>query len=259
MENVQQFPDVIEDEWNLQTKEDRRKKLYSVASLILTKFVDLSTSETTDVGNGSRDNVHEYAKEIISLGLLYMEYQEEGNGDCVFNCWKYLMIIFQAMGRKHYALEAFTLLAQYEWFLPLRQSKQLKFSRFVNFHGWPGCNVSCHLYMEHLNKMVKSCVQHLGANKTGMSIQHIGKCIGQLDEILSCYDKDNKVSIPSIHHSIPPSISDRDHIVKQLLESQIFSIKPGRQHIYFPNFSSNVMKKVTKKMTDWMETQISQN
>ena len=87
-----------------------------------------------------------------------------------------------------------------------------------------------------------------------MSIQRIGKCFSQVDEILSCYDKDNKVSIPSVHHSIPPSISDRDHIIKQLLGSQVFSIKPEQQHIHFPNFSSNVMKKVTKKMTDWMET-----
>ena len=162
VEHLQQFPDGIEDEWNLQTKEKRRKKLYSVASLILTKFVDLSTFETTDVGSGSRDYIHEYAKEIISLGVLYMEYQDairEGDGNRVFNCWKYLMIIFKATGRKNYALEAFTLLAQYERFLPPRQSKQLKFSRFVNVHGRPGCNVSCDLYMEHLNKMVKSCMQ----------------------------------------------------------------------------------------------------
>ena len=77
-----------------------------------------------------------------------------------------------------------------------------------------------------------------------MSIQRIGKCIGQVDEILSCYDKD-KVSTPSIHHSIPPSISDRDHIVKQ-----VFSIKPGRQHIHFPNFSSNVMKKEDDRLDE---------
>ena len=117
------------------------------------------------------------------------------------------MIIFKATGRKNYALEAFALLAQYEWFLPPRQSKQLKFSRFVNVHGRPGCNVSCDLYMEHLNKMVKSCIQHLGANKTGMSIQRIGKCIGQVDEILS-YDKDNKVSTP-LHSSFHSTINQR--------------------------------------------------
>ena len=76
MEILQQIPDGMADEWSLQTKKDRRKKLYSVASLILTKFVDLSTFENTNVGNGrSIDHVHEYAK-FISLGLLYMEYQD---------------------------------------------------------------------------------------------------------------------------------------------------------------------------------------
>ena len=85
MENLQQFPDGIEDEWNLQTKEDRRKKLYSVASLILKKFVDLSTFETTNVGNGSKDHVHKYAKEILSLNWasLYGVYQRRRWRQCV--------------------------------------------------------------------------------------------------------------------------------------------------------------------------------
>jgi len=181
----------------------------------------------------------------------------EGDGDRVFILWKYLLIIFKATGRKNYALEAFTILAQHKWFLPPRLSKQLQFSRFVNVHGRPGCNVPFDLYMEHLNKIAKQCVQHLGANKTPTSFQRIGKCVGQVDEILACYDADNHVSSPSIHHSVPPSIDDRDHIIKELLQCKVFTIEPGRQHRNFQKFSSNVMKKVNKKsVTEWMKMHI---
>ena len=106
---------------------------------------------------------------------------------------------------------------------------QLKYSRFINVHGHPKCNIPCNLYMEHLNGIVKSCMQHLGANKTERSIQRIGKCIGQIDEILTCYDQQNELPIPFVLHSIPSSNSDRDLMIRELLETDVFSVKPSCQ------------------------------
>ena len=100
-------------------------------------------------------------------------------------------------------------------------------------------------------------MQHLGANKTERSIQRIGKCIGQIDEILTCYDQQNEVPIPSVHHSIPSSNSDRDLMIRELPETDVFSVKPGRQHRNFANFTCNTMKKVNKKkMREWMNKQL---
>ena len=38
--------------------------------------------------------------------------------------------------------------------------------------------VPCELCMDHLNKMVKQCVRHLGANRAATRIQQIDKRVG---------------------------------------------------------------------------------
>ena len=151
--SLDSFPEGIED-WILENKEERRKKLYSLTSEIISKFVDLSCFSIDHLEErNTGDHIHEYAKEIISLGVLYMEFQDgirEGDGERVLDCWRYLMLLFKVMGRKNYSVEAYNMLAQYEWLLPPRQAMQLKQS---NVHGRLGCNVSCDLHMEHMNRM----------------------------------------------------------------------------------------------------------
>ena len=64
---------------------------YTLASEIVTKFVDLSVFSSENVQEDSTDHIYEYAKEVISLGLLYMEFQDsirEGDGERVLNCWR---------------------------------------------------------------------------------------------------------------------------------------------------------------------------
>ena len=96
--------------------------------------------------------------------------------------------MFRATSHWNYALEAFTLLAQYQWLLPERQAMQLKQSRFINTQGRIGCNIPCDMYMEHLNRMVKASIANLGANKTPKSIEKVGKCIGPIDKIIRSFD-----------------------------------------------------------------------
>ena len=168
------------------TKDEKKKCITKFSEKIASEYVDLSAFNA-DRKVDQQDHVHEYAKEIMSLGLFYMEYQgaiREGDRDRVFNCWKYMLIMFRATSHWNYALEAFTLLAQYHWLPPERQAMQLKQSRFINTQGCVGCNSPCDLYMEHLNRMVKASVANLGANKTPKSIEKVGKCIEPIDEII---------------------------------------------------------------------------
>ncbi|XP_019863233.1 PREDICTED: uncharacterized protein LOC109592137, partial [Amphimedon queenslandica] len=102
------------------TKEERKEWIITFSEEIASEYVDLSTFNS-DRKIDPEDHVYEYAKEMISLGLFYMEYHDairEGDGDRVFNCWKYMLIMFRATSHWNYALEAFTLLAQYHWILP---------------------------------------------------------------------------------------------------------------------------------------------
>ena len=44
------------------------------------------------------DIVTGYAKHVISLGLLYMEYCDgirEGDGERIIRCWRYMLLIFK--------------------------------------------------------------------------------------------------------------------------------------------------------------------
>ena len=117
----------------------------------------------------SAGTVLEYSHEVLSLGLLFLELKDavrEGDGDRVLLDWKYLLLLFKASGRKNYAIEALTLLSQYHLLFPPYLAEQLKWSRFVNVHGFPGHNISRDLHMEHLNRLVKTAINGLGANKS---------------------------------------------------------------------------------------------
>ena len=98
-----------------------------------------------------------------------------------------MLLIFKSTGRKNYAIEAFIILAQYQYLLSPREKTQLLYSRFINTHGLLGKNISCDLYMEHLNRLLKDAIKALGANKTPKAIERVGKCKAPLDEVLSIY------------------------------------------------------------------------
>ena len=47
------------------------------------------------------DHVRAYAKEILSLGLLFMEFKDairEGDGKRIIHCWRYFLPLFKCAG-----------------------------------------------------------------------------------------------------------------------------------------------------------------
>ena len=101
----------------------------------------------------SADQVHIYAKRILSLGCFYMEYSDaftKGDGNCVLRCWRYLLPMFVISGRKNYALESLNLLVQLDFTFSPRLGAELIWSRFVNTKGLKGTNIPNDLHIEHL-------------------------------------------------------------------------------------------------------------
>ena len=76
------------------------------------------------------------------------------------------------------------------FFLTERQSQQLIWSCCINTHGIAGCNISADLFMEHLNRVCKSAVAHLGANKSAAGLKRAGLCVGVLNKLLATFDKE---------------------------------------------------------------------
>ena len=99
-----------------------------------------------------RDHVVEYAKAVLTMGLLLMVFNDsihEGDGLRILRCWHFLLLIFKTTGRKNYAIEALTILCQCHYIFTQRLAEQLLYNRTVNVHGQCGKNIACDLYMEH--------------------------------------------------------------------------------------------------------------
>lgn len=56
----------------MMSSDDRKSALYSFCQDIISEYVDLSMSSSSCENN---DKVQEYAKEIMTLGILYLNYK----------------------------------------------------------------------------------------------------------------------------------------------------------------------------------------
>ena len=234
----------------------RRNVLLLAVETVLDKFVDLSFGDDK-AQRGESDRVQAYARDVLSLGLLYLEFNDairEGDGSRILRCWQYFLFIFKATNHRNYAIEAFTLLAQEKFVFSPRMALQLKWSRTINTHGRPGKNIPGDLHMEHLNRECKGALSGLGSNITDKSVKRVGKCIGKTVEVLQGFDKANNIRQQSGYHTRKSSKEDMKKMLTQLTEtSEVFETKKGRFHKNFPTFSSNVMRKVSMpKLKQWM-------
>lgn len=199
----------------------------------------ISQAETASC---TTDGVLEYAKEVFSLGMLYLEFQDairEGDVIRVLRCWKYFLPIFRASGRKNYALEALNVLFQHTYYLPPRLRMQLLYSRFVNVHGREGHNISSDLHMEHMNRTTKETLEHLGANKTEKAIVRSSKCAHSVMLVMQNFDEHLGIRSLSGAHKIPDTNRDITTMTEILMKAENFQNKGKRTHANFPKIKSN--------------------
>ncbi len=196
------FPDEDIVPPNTWMKEDliRAATIEKVSKCVVNSYVNMETvfkesDKATEPGTS-----YDYTCEVTSLGLLFLGFKDairEGDGDRVLCVWKYLMLIWKATGHKNYSIEAFTIVTQYHLLLPKNLAAQLKWSRFINVHGKPGHNISCDLHMEHLNHIVKTAIEGLGANKSKKAIVRVGRAVGSLTGFMNYFDKEIGVCKPT--------------------------------------------------------------
>ena len=256
MENLEDSPSaeiVPPSVWMLDRSE-RKSILATLCNLIADEYVHIHAHK-------SQDFVQEYASKVLGLGLLYEEFVDairEGDGSRVLRCWKFLFLIFKENGRTNYSIEAFTFLAQHAFLLSPRQSQQLLQSRFINVHGLPGRNVSCDLHMEHLNRLLKTCIATLGPNKTPAAIVRLGKCIAPLSTTLDAFDSEHTVSSDSGSHKQAKIDKDLKLLSSELYnKAHVFKYSPGRKHSAFPTVTSRLFTNCEtdkdKKLGSWMK------
>ena len=91
---------------------------------IVDAFTNLQLNTSTSTSNtviNYDDKVLGYAIELVTLGLLYVEFTDaikEGDGGRIHRCWKFMFPLFRASGRTNYTMEAFTMLYSHFSFVP---------------------------------------------------------------------------------------------------------------------------------------------
>lgn len=257
--NAQPDPTMVDPSIWMEDDAVRKEKLLKIASEIVDKYVDLST-EFSQL-HSVKGTVYAYACETLSLCLLLKEFKDairEGDGNRVMAVWQYLLLIFKSSGRKNYAIEAFTILAQYHFILPPQLAEQLKWSRFINNHGAPGKNICMDLHMEHLVRLCKTSIEGLGANKSERAIIRVGKTVGILDELLNSFDSENGISPVSDTHSARGMDKDLHLVIKELQEIRAFEVSSSKVHNSFKSLSTNLIRTLDeKKVKDWMVTHMT--
>ena len=224
------------------------------------RYVDLNYGEDTERPE-DRDKIFSYACEVLTLGLLYLEFVDairEADGTRILRCWKFFLLYFKVSGRTNYSIEAFVLLAQEKYLFSPRMAMQLKWSRTVNMHGLPGRNVSCDLHMEHLNRECKNCLSGLSSNIADSSVTRIGKCIGKTEKVLKNFDRSNNVPQESGSHTTKSSKEDMKKLLLQLTEkSKVFIMNEGRSHKKFSDFKLNMLRQLDiTALKQWMSKQM---
>ena len=244
-----------ENTWML-SDDDRKSALYSFCQKVIDENVNFSMIDDISC---SGDGVANYAIEVMSLGIFYLNYKDavrEGDGDRVLICWKYLLPLFKVSDRRNYSLEVLRMLYSYYFTMSPRQKHQLLWSRFVNVHGKVGRNIANDLHMEHLNRVCKNAVRGIGAKKSEESLKRIGRVVGPLAEVMSNFDqnvlKTGKDGIG--HHKRAAADKDRDMIVNELLNrADVFTETENRFHRHFKNMTNkgsifmNVNRKTLEK------------
>ena len=260
MENLQDTPrhDSIpstDTAW-MESDDERKQKIEEISMCIVEQYINLAFNTTP---SPSPDNVCNYSLNLLSIGCLYLEMRDaikEGDGDRVLQCWRYLLPVFHNSGRKNYTIEAFNVLHQYHYTLPPRLAEQLKWSRFINTQGCPGKNIPLDLHQEHLNRICKTSIQCLGANKTEEAIVRCSRALGPLSELLQRFDASNFVREESGAHQKPSYKKDLRIIMKELQQSQVFTIIPGRAHSSFPKPSNAIHLKPGSNTVSWIVTHL---
>ena len=252
--------DVLSQIDDTQEIDSKRKLFHSAMTSMVKKYINITPF--MKAGHKESDQVRSYAREVLSLGVLLLEFNDairEGDGERLLRAWKFLLIIFRASNKKKYSLEGLLLLIRAKTILPPRLQQQLMYSRFVNTRGRPGKNIPMDLHVEHVNRLIKTAIYHQVSNLSQSAVIRTSRCLGSFSNITEQFDHISGLHNQSIAHSEAKLEKDISRIVMQLHSiSKVFNCIPKRQHSHFKFVNSSMMNNLKTKENEaalfkWME------
>lgn len=168
---------------------------------------------------------------------------KEADGDRNLINQKLLLTIFKSLNTySKYSIEMFTSIVQVECLLTPRLSEEYKWGYFSNWRGGVGKNMEDDLAQEISNRVSKTIVQRLGANKTMEAITNISKAANGIKAIVENFDKDIEKHKQSVQHSQPGSKNDEIDMVKDIIQLDPFKYNGGRSHASFPEIKRSPLR-----------------
>lgn len=205
----------------------------------------------------TNDHVYNYARFLCHYGTLVLEYRDavaEGNGECVFCCWRVMLPHFLASRKTKYSLEALRLQFQVRAILSPQLAHQILWDRFVNTTGGLGRNIECDLYIEHIVKLIEHIIMSMGANLTEQALQRAARSVSTVHTMCKKFDLESDVPVTTSAHSRKKDKPDVEKVVVSVLTNDLLQIIPGRKHSAFKNIDLNPLWKWDKqKAIAWIE------
>ena len=193
-----------------------------------------------------------YALQVLTLTFLWHGFNDavhEGDGDCLLVYWKFFTVVFKVTRHSNYFKEAVLFQLQYLFLLPKRQAEQLKWSRFVNSKGRKGCNISCDLHIEHLNRRLKTVMK--GMHCDVKAIDYAAKAIGIIHRI--CEDLEEETSYAEgDKHERETFFKECRLMVNELMEQNIFMEHSERRHASFKSIKPVLQQCPSKQLLPFM-------
>ncbi len=160
--------------------------------------------------------------------------------------WKFLLVLFKSTNHFNYAKEGVKLLLQHQYTLSKRKAAQIMWSRFVNTKGRPGCNMPCDLYMEHLNRRIKTILRNMGSNINPNSIVRAGKSIGTIHQVSLVFEEETTNASRTDRHPVPKFGKDFTRVL-QLLEDERVMVPLGTRHHPSFTFKRGLLQKLSRR------------
>ena len=229
-----------------------RADLRHVAETIVDEHILIEAPSGRD-----QDYAFNYSVALMKLGLLHRDFADaikEGDGQRVCMLWKFLTLHFYAYRHHKYALEGLILTVRLGFTLSSRKAEQLKWNRFINTKGGAGNCIPLDLHLEHINNATKRSLKRLGANLTERAAVRSSQASGALQALKKNLQTASGVKASYGRHAEVKAKKDFETVLQTLIDSNVTSVLPGREHKSFPAFSADVLHKVDlPKMFKWIK------
>ena len=117
-----------------------------------------------------------------------------------------------------------------------------KMGFFSNWKGGAGQNIEDDTVQEICNKISKSIVKQMGANKTMNAISQIAQAIGGIKEICENYDHLAGIAPESSHHTRRSAEEDELQMINDIADLKPFDHFDGRAHASFPDIKRSPLQ-----------------